>query len=530
MSEYLSCTHPPNVRCVRCMNRDAESETREQQKQKAMPQRCTHGPNQKCLRCMGAASSSTTSGPVSGKKTGMKKVRAVEKAEQPQGKCNHGEGVFCINCMPASARAAAKEGATIPISILCNHPPGVVCVNCMPRPDKPQPGEVERPAITTDPLVSRRLTAQCNHDATMFCEHCLPPPPPVDPYTLPPDAGDLNDEDPPERRCVHHGPHGSCLECMAIRESRKMIMKRQEKPRATKLRVDHAALDCFQSFIRQHKTGVSAPPFRRMAWMLGTVNEEDGVTTVHALYEPPQSWPGSMMALRDAVPNLDNADNATEMNVNMELLCGLLGLRIVGWAFSHDARREILTTREVERMTAWQKQFGPGFVTLVLKCSYNSKKQCVINAEAFQVSDQAVELYARHNFDYEGGIAVSPTALRLKRPVVSEKKDTKAVDVAWLIVPVPVVSYPSTIFRMARFPAPGRPGIHISGDYIVAFLREVKETHSNPFSDFNFLLFVSMMPLFSSDVDVPIMCDSLSHQREIGGFIAMLNEVAPTLP
>ena len=456
---------------------------------------------------------------------------AAAATEPAVNRCNHGPGVFCINCMPASAKAAAKEGARVPAGVLCNHGPGVLCVNCMPPVAAGTTGTTaETPAITTDPLVGRRLTAQCTHDATMFCEHCLPPPPPVDPYTLPATAQDLNDEDPPERRCVHHGPHGSCLECMAVRESRKMVMRRQERPRAGRLRIDRAALDHFQSFVRAHKTGAAAAPFRRMAWMLGTADAAAGVTTVHALYEPVQTWPASFAAQRDAVPVLGATDDAAALDGAAGAVCRALGLAVVGWAFSHDARRETLTAHEVERMAAWQRQYGPGFVTLALRCAYNSRRQCVVNAEAYQVSDQAVELVARHNIDYAGGLAVSPTALRLRRCVVSERRDTKALDVAWLTVPVPVVAHPSTLFRSALFPAPARPGAPVTGSHVVAHLRDARDRRANPFADFDFLLYVATLPAFSRDTDLPVMCDSLTNpQRDISGYIEMLNIIAEQL-
>ena len=514
------------------MNRAAESETREQQREHSQPQQCTHGPNTRCLRCMGRDTASAAAP--------KKKKKVAAAAASAPNKCNHDPGVFCINCMPASARAAAKEGARVPASVLCNHGPGVFCVNCMPQPDRAAGAAAETPAITTDPLVGRRLTAQCTHDATMFCEHCLPPPPPVDPYTLPATAQDLNDEDPPERRCVHHGPHGSCLECMAVRESRKMVMRRQERPRAGRLRIDRAALDNFQSFVRQHKTGAAAPPFRRMAWLLGTADAAAGVTTVHALYEPVQTWPASFAAQRDAVPALGATDDAAALDAAAAAVCAALGLAVVGWAFSHDARREVLTAREVERMAAWQKQYGPGFVTLALRCTYSSssgggggggggKGQCVINAEAYQVSDQGVELYARHNLDYDGGIAVSPTALRLRRCVVSEKRDTKALDVAWLIVPVPVVAHASTLFRTAHFPAPARPGTRITGSHVLAHLRDARDRAANPFADFDFLLYVATLPAFSRDTDLPVMCASLTTHRDVSGYIEMLTVLAEQL-
>lgn len=521
------------------MNRAAESETREQQREHSQPQPCTHGPNTRCLRCMGADAASATA-PKKKKKAHM---TAAAAAEPVPNKCNHGPGVFCINCMPASARAAAKEGARVPVSVLCNHGPGVFCINCMPQP-QPSAGTgaagaaagaaAETPAITTDPLVSRRLTAQCTHDATMFCEHCLPPPAPVDPYTLPATAQDLNDEDPPERRCVHHGPHGSCLECMAVRESRKMVMRRQERPRAGRLCIDRAALDHFQRFVQAHKTGAGASaattPFRRMAWLLGTADAAAGVTTVHALYEPVQTWPASFAAQRDAVPALGATADAAALDAAAAAVCQGLGLAVVGWAFSHDARRETLTAREVERMAAWQKQYGPGFVTLALRCAWSAaRRQCVVDAEAYQVSDQAVELYARHNLDYDGGVAASPTALRLRRCVVAEKRDTRALDVAWLIVPVPVVAQPSTLFSGAAFPAPARPGERITGSHVAAHLRDARAHGTNPFADFDFLLYVATLPAFSRDTDLPVMCASLTSRRDVSGYVEMLNVLAEQL-
>ena len=111
----------------------------------------------------------------------------------------------------------------------------------------------------------------------------------------------------------------------------------------------------------------------------------------------------------------------------------------------------------------------------------------------------------------------------------SEKKETKALDVSWLITPVAIVSYPSTLFHTALFPAPGRPGIHISGDFVATFLHDAQERHANPFSDFNFLLFVSTLPMFSSRDDIQGMCDSLVQKRDVNGFIDILMMVAPNL-
>ena len=115
----------------------------------------------------------------------------------------------------------------------------------------------------------------------------------------------------------------------------------------------------------------------------------------------------------------------------VEQIASMLGLRRVGWIFSHPPRAKgiIMTPSEIATAAHMQNTYGEQVVTLIL--SVNEKGEG--NLEAFQVSDQAMRLQSKGAFiaslntssptetaGPESGASASGTKAKLREAVFVE--------------------------------------------------------------------------------------------------------------
>jgi len=332
-----------------------------------------------------------------------------------------------------------------------------------------------------------------------------------------------DEEEAPELTCPNHGPHGSCLACMARREARKMKMRRQTEGHCVQVRVDRAALDGFQQYVRMHKSD----SFGWFGWLLGTY-DADGGTTVLAVYEPPQVW-----TTATAPPRLPQEEEEGSTDSVWENVARMLGLRRVGWVFSHTAQRSAaLSAREAEFAARMQAKYGPQrFVTLALALApgANSAK-----LEAFQASDQAVELARRRKI--VGCSGNGEDKLQLAAPVVAEGADTTLLDPAWVTVAVPLVALPRErcMFALCSFPPANRPDSPVLPSDLKAHLAAARSARVSPLSDFHFLVHLATTAVFDTAADLPLVCASVVAKKpreseEIAGYLMLLDALAESV-
>jgi nuclear protein localization family protein 4 len=252
-------------------------------------------------------------------------------------------------------------------------------------------------------------------------------------------------------------------------------MKRQSESRCRQAKLDRTALDAFQVYCVMHKS----ESFAWMGWLYGTYEPNSGTTTVHAVYEPPQRW-------NKVTANFELTEDFRSKRV--DVVTGMLGLRKVGWVFTHGPRREVLSAREVDFAAKCQLEYGPQFVTVSLRLAQTVKGgQMQAQAEAYQASDQAMEMRARGII---AGIEPGGAALHLAKPVIAEGSDVTSLDPAWLTVNVPLVAYKG-MFATARFPPANRPDSPVLPADLREHVLAAKSSRTSPFSDWNFLLHIA---------------------------------------
>lgn len=89
-------------------------------------------------------------------------------------------------------------------------------------------------------------------------------------------------DDDPRKHCRHHGPHGSCPECLALLEAKRPTIHSQEVGVCKRVDLSRGAAQCFGAYALEIAFSV-----QRAGILYGTY-AEDGVTKVEVIYEPPQ--------------------------------------------------------------------------------------------------------------------------------------------------------------------------------------------------------------------------------------------------
>eukprot|EP00727_Mastigamoeba_balamuthi_P009671 m51a1_g5326 hypothetical protein (585) ;mRNA; r:373503-375938 len=447
--------HGPHTVCVKCMPRTARGHVA-----------CNHPPSVRCPNCIATTAPAPASAPA---------AAAGAAAAAPGGSsalCRHGPGVHCVNCPPLVDTPR----------LACNHPAHVTCPKCVGDKQSPTAAASASAAAGGPAQGPNRMGIKCLHGPHGRCTNCMGP-------ERAAQEEELDDE---PIVCRNHGPHGSCVECMQRREQRLVHVKRQADAACAKVAVDYHAASGFQSYVSLHRFRAN-----RVGWMYGR-HEDDGSTTVHGIYEPPQE------ATEDGCFSLLEDPHA-EM---VETVAGLLGLGLVGWIFSHGARDNLLTSLEIERMAELQNRHGPRFVTMVLSPTAAGKSK----VEAFQASEQAMLLQKKGLFT----ASEDPSFLSTSKPVVIENRETHTIDNHWVIVNVPVAASKSR-FALCSFPVENR----VDAPQVREDLRDhIKEHGKKPFytwaSDFHLLLYVCR-EILREDPEIVAICEAVSAGRQCEG-------------
>eukprot|EP01105_Mastigella_eilhardi_P006284 TRINITY_DN17910_c0_g1_i1.p1 TRINITY_DN17910_c0_g1~~TRINITY_DN17910_c0_g1_i1.p1 ORF type:complete len:493 (+),score=107.91 TRINITY_DN17910_c0_g1_i1:44-1522(+) len=476
--------HGPNARCLKCMGSGATPPPAVPSV--SPPPHCTHGPSVHCPRCSAGMASKPAGTAARGRVPWL---------------CTHGPGVKCVNCLaaaspspspsptPAAAATAAGAAATSTTPQQrkqqrrqpCRHPSNMRCPNCM----VPTPGEIDE-------------TEMCQHGPHGACAHCMPK--------------DAPSAAPPVFRCRNHGPHGSCIECMSRLDQAKLRIKSQTDSHCVRARMDLASANAFQAFVQGQKFNT-----RRVGFLYGTFDDA-GSTTVHAIYEPPQK------ANKTDFELLPDRGGETA-----DAIATLFGLRRVGWIFSHAARPQILTATEVSMAAAFQAQYDPRFVTVVLSAlspeEQSAKGAGQTKVEAFQVSDQCVELHHAHQIVLP---CSNPDAITVRNSVYVTAAETNTIDAHLLMLNIPMVSHQQSIFALCNFPIENRPGYEQKlSDLKVHLMREAARPFTDRLADFHLLLYLVNQGLFSISTDMPPLCDlvrrKVRDRSQIEGFEMLLS-------
>ena len=473
----------------------------------------------------------------------MKKTKKSKRSKQEaitQWLCQHGPEGRCVNCMKSPGKGDAAPTQTKP----CSHPENMTCPECVVKGKNDAfaglgggqtvSGRASRlaappvasssssssaaaaPGMSTGRTLGGRVVQVaatelrstqprpgCLHGSNTMCPNCAPEEAKVS----------LREAATTRRRCRHHGPNGSCVECMGYYDSLKMVLKAQADAHTVRVSVAPAAATAFQRHVQE--TGA-----HRVAWLFGR-HLGDGSTRVDVLYEPPQpaASPKGYDAAADD-PHLATADG----------LAAQLGLERVGWCFSRKAHKSYaLSGEDVTRAAALQHQFGERFVTLALLVK---EKKGTMQFEAFQVSDQAVELASQGAF--EGGGRKADT-VALGTPVIVEAAEVREAATAFFTVATAVTSHESRL-GAAGFPPSHRAAEPVSRETLRRYvLQATGEPAVRQFADFHLLLYLvaglgwalAEMPSICGPVALYIAGAPAAETPAIPeGYLLMLNGVA----
>lgn len=222
---------------------------------------------------------------------------------------------------------------------------------------------------------------------------------------------------------------------------------------------------------------------------------------VEFIYEPPQN-------------NTDTTFNLEEdpLQEVVDKLASSLGVKKVGWIFSHPPREDKFHFAAGEIIEAAEQQLisaegvnDTSFVTI--KVTLDPKTDLPI-AEGFQVSKQAMEMAA------EGALEIHPmnpgsSKVNDTFTAYVEHRPTKEVDNDFFLINVPIKGYDSEAF-ISDFPRMNRLGTMQSREDLKKQLQRAGKqgwTMQALLADFQLLLFLSQF--LDHTEDLPVVCKSV---------------------
>ncbi|KAL9653363.1 hypothetical protein ABK040_001999 [Willaertia magna] len=340
-------------------------------------------------------------------------------------------------------------------------------------------------------------------------------------------AEEMTDDDIENLGLKHRTKQITLKEYVDLVNKVKVTIKHQKYAICSSVEIDQNAGQNFQLFLRQTRFQM-----QRFGFLYGTTaqgkkpqpteeekksaskdeyfNEDDDHQDafVKVIYEPKQeSYPDGFKELEDPIYN-DRAD----------ALASMLGLKKVGWIFSHDGQREYpLLGPEIIKAAEYQSKFGPSFVTVTV--SPNEEGEIIF--EAFQVSKQCVQLWEKGWLEID---PENPDIIKVKKAVEVERKMVNTIDVLLLVTNVAIKNHKS-IFQFG-FPPRNRPGnehLQTMQELKSVLLERKSQKFVQRVSDFNLLLFLT--DYLSLTSDFPDLCEAVLTQNNsmATGFEALIN-------
>lgn len=278
-------------------------------------------------------------------------------------------------------------------------------------------------------------------------------------------------------------------EYLDLKEKFTIRIKHQEETVCTALNLDSTAANQFQLFLRE-----MAFQTQRMGYLYGFVMD-DGSVAADVIYEPPQEGsPEGFIELNDPIRD------------RVDVLAELLGMRKVGWVFSHAPGRDY-TMSGAEILKAAELQSKHGKYCCTVTVTTNNEGQIMF--ESYQVSDQCVKLFEEDLLLADDS---NPKVLKTKKPVVVDKKEMNEVDTALFITTVAIKDRQGTF--LGGFPVSNRP----SSDHrpsMAACKAALQSRSKLPFikrvADFHMLLFLTNY--LSINNDMPLLCEAIKSQN-----------------
>jgi nuclear protein localization protein 4 homolog len=280
-------------------------------------------------------------------------------------------------------------------------------------------------------------------------------------------------------------------------------IKRQEEATCKGVSLDTDSISDFQSYLRRFN--FSRP---RCAYLYGKVSEDNKIL-VEAIYEPPQELDS------ESAEGFIFADDPMEETV--EQIANFLGLKRVGWIFSHPPREKtlVLTAAEIILAAEFQLQAAGGveespFVTVKVTLGDDGNA----SVEAFQVSLQCMSMVAEEALQITSNPAVC--SVHETFTAIQEGKVSKTVDNNFFLNVVPIVQHTSDLL-VSQFPKFNRD----HDDRVPnqdAMKKQLSKsgtagwTFVELLADFNMLIFISKF--LDMTTDMPKICESIVDREK----------------
>lgn len=219
---------------------------------------------------------------------------------------------------------------------------------------------------------------------------------------------------------------------------------------------------------------------------------------IKVIYEPKQHGTPT-----EFVEDVNDAEEKMIHN-RADILASMLGMKPVGWIFSHNGDREVpLLASEVLRAAELQSKHGKAFVTV----SVSPNEEGRLEFEAYQASKQCVDLYEKGLLSPH---PTNPEIIVCKKEVEVERKMTTQIDCLLLTCNVAISS--AEYGYQVGFPVRNRPGPeHIQSllrvKDVLLERRKKKQTFVQQVNDFHLLLFLT--EFLSLDSDFPTLCEAI---------------------
>lgn len=214
-------------------------------------------------------------------------------------------------------------------------------------------------------------------------------------------------------------------------------IKRQEEAICKGVSLDIPSISNFQAHLQRFQF-----QRKRIGFLYGTFEENNTKVRVEAIYEPPQQPDPN------AAEGFEQLEDPLEVTV--EQMAQLCGLRKVGWIFGHAPRESVLTSAEIIMAAELQLEAAGGveetpFVTVKVTAAADG----TVSVEAFQVSQQCMAMVAEEALE----IGPNPSTCQVNETftAIQEGKASKTVENSFFLTVVPIVQHTSELF-VAQFP------------------------------------------------------------------------------
>ena len=310
------------------------------------------------------------------------------------------------------------------------------------------------------------------------------------------------------------------------RATKEFVLKATPDPHAKFVQIDQRASQALMNFMIGIGFGCKRFGYAYGRWCDDdSKGELEAGVQVHAIYEPAQDCTSDEIVL---LPN-------EEGDAKAEQVAAMLGLTLVGVVIAHPAREyafsinEILLASRVHaKVVAADPDKGKRFVTLNARPVLESEENIegVATVEAYQMTDQSVELAARENHPFKQAKTDPRVAKTVSDDLcfVVEKKEVRKAAYQHFIARVYDVVRPFSSFLGSAFTVENRPSDPQSAERMASYLRSRR---ADPFlktvSDLHFLIFLSNFLDMQSDL--PILCSKVLEGKgdELEGFQMMIN-------